>query len=56
MEGQDRGLLIFDWQEGRMLFRGREGELSGTFRLEGGPQLVQLPASATYSSSIEIVP
>lgn len=55
MAGEDTGLVIFDWSTGRLLFRSRRGELTGTFRIDGGPQPAAFPQSSTYDSTIEIL-
>lgn len=56
MQGGDAGVLIFDWNSGRLLFRSRTGEMNGTLRIHGGPQPMEFPQLASYASTIETLP
>ncbi len=55
LTGEDSGMILFDWSRGRMLYRSRNGEMAGTFRITGGPMPAEFPQTATYSSTIEVV-
>lgn len=54
LEGVETGIAIFDWASGRLLHRSKSGNLRGLFRIEGAPQVIELPQTYQYTSTIEI--
>lgn len=56
LSGDETGIVLFDWADGRLLARTKEGRLEGTMRMTGGPQPVEFPQSMTYTSSITAGP
>jgi hypothetical protein len=55
LEGEDTGFAIFDPVRGELIARRRTGALTGRLSIIGGPEVIEMPQTFNYESSIERV-
>lgn len=54
LAGIDAGFVVFDFEVGRMRYRARTAELTGTTRIGDGPAAMQIDQTLSYESTISL--